>query len=289
MTSGPDSSPAMTAAPTDGSCPTCKGVLWVIAKSKHIPGDKERMVRCPACTNWMALSRLTVEEQAHTMDDIRDRADDNRDEMRALRFLGKQMLDDPFGFLSVFGRKGGGKSLLLTALVAEFCRRKRPACYFNSSEIVTLLSPGDEHEIDGFRVVGNFEAAKLQLKHIPVLAIDEMDKLKWSAWQIQQLGEVLEFRHRYANCRVTLLAMNRPPWEWSNASDVEHIASRLRDGRFYRPWPADKLRWLPKCAGGKPEVPGLFEVTLADIRPTLRRVAADPITGLSRREQEPTP
>jgi chromosomal replication initiation ATPase DnaA len=217
--------------------------------------DFGKALRCPHCTDWLKVSRLTLEEQQHTM---------------ALRFLGKQMLDDPFGFLSIWGRKGGGKSLLLTALVAEFCRMKRQAVYFNASEIVTMLQPGDDKGLDG-DWKGDMEACKRKLKSAPVLAIDEVDKIKWTGWQVQQIGEVIEHRHRNASTHVTLLAMNKPPWEWSNAGEVEHIASRLSDGRFYRRWPEDKRKWLPKCANGKPELPGLFEVTLPDIRPTLRR------------------
>jgi len=212
-----------------------------------------------------------MEERRHTVDDIADRADDSRGEMMALRFLGKAMLADPFGFLSIWGRKGGGKSLLLTAMVAEFCRAGREAKYLNASEVVTLTSYGDDKAIDGLQRVNSYEAAKTLLKNVPVLAIDEMDKIKWTPWQVQQIGEIFEYRHRNADSRVTILAMNKPPWQWSNAGEVEHIASRLQDGRFYRRWPEEELRWLPACANGEPELPGLFEVTLADIRPTLRR------------------
>lgn len=233
--------------------------------------DFGKAIRCEHCADWLKSSRLTPEERQHTLDDITERADDTRGEMMALRFLGKQMLADPFGFLAIYGRKGGGKSLLLTALVAEFCRAGRQAAYFNASEVVTLTSYGDDKEIDGFQRVGSYDAAKEILKKLPVLAIDEVDKIKWTMWQVQHIGEVIEYRHRHADSRVTLLAMNRPPWEWSNAPDVEHIASRLSDGRFYRQWPQDKMKWLPLCAKGNPELPGLFEVTLPDIRPTLRR------------------
>jgi len=207
----------------------------------------------------------------HSLDQIIDRKEDARGEMLALRFLGKQMLADPFGFLSIWGKKGAAKSLLLTALVAEFCRQKRQAVYFNASEVVSLISYGEDKAIDGFQKVGNYEAAKALLKKIPVLAIDEVDKIKWTAWQVQQIGEVIEYRHRNVDCRVTLLAMNKPPHEWQNAGDVEHIASRLEDGRFYRQWPEKYAAKLPKCANGVMELPGLFEVTLPDIRPTLRR------------------
>lgn len=234
--------------------------------------DFGKAKRCTGCTDWLTISRLTAEEQQHTIAHIKERADDARGEMMALRFLGKQMLTDPYGFLSIWGKKGGGKSLLLTAMIAEFCRLGHNSQYFNSGEIVSLLSPGEDKEIDGFRHwAGNPDACKARLKEIPVLAIDEIDKVKWSAWQIAQIGEVIEHRHRNAETHVTIFAMNKPPWEWYNADEVEHIASRFNDGRFYRQWPGEKREWLPKCANGKPELPGLFEVTLPDIRPTLRR------------------
>ncbi len=116
--------------------------------------DFGKAKRCPDCTDWLTVSRLTTEEQQHTIAHIKERADDVRGEMMALRFLGKQMLNDPYGFFSIWGKKGGGKSLLLTAMIAEFCRLGHSSQYFNAGEIVSLLSPGEGKEIDGFRHCG---------------------------------------------------------------------------------------------------------------------------------------
>lgn len=263
----------LTKSPTD--CERCGGNGWVTPDLPKRHPDYGKAIRCEACTDWLAHSRLTDEERQHKLADIANRPDDTRGEIFVLRFLGKAMLDDPFGFLSIYGHRGGGKSLLLTALVAEFCRATsgtgRAAVYFNSGDVVTLLNAGEREEIDGFRVIGNYEAAKKRLKAIPVLAIDEMDKIRWTPWQIQQIGEVIEHRHRNAAELVTIFAMNRPPWEWSNAGDVEHIASRFRDGRFHRKWPDGVKK--PAYLNGSNDVPGLFEATLPDIRPTLRRQA----------------
>lgn len=254
-------------------CPNCLGQGFVYYDLR--PGEPGfgQTVYCPKCTDWLTLSRLTAEEQAHTIDEIADRDDDPRGEMLALRFMGKEMLRDPYGFLSIYGKRGAAKSLLLTALIAEFCRRGRQAIYFNAAEIVSMLSPGDDAPIDGFRYSpGNPESSKRKLIDIPVLAIDEIDKIRWSAWHIQHIGEIIEWRHRHADRLVTLFSMNKPPWSWQNAEQTEHIASRLRDGRFNRRWPEDKAKWLPACAVDG-EIAGLFQVTLPDIRPTLRRTA----------------
>jgi chromosomal replication initiation ATPase DnaA len=254
---------------------------WMVPDLPKSHPDFGKAVRCDKCTDWLRHSRLTREEQKHTIDDLTDRpGDDPRDEMMALRFMAKAMLVDPFGFFSIWGRKGGGKSMILTALIAEFARAGQQAVYFNASELVTLVSYGDDKEVDGFQKVGSYDAYKQRLKDIPILAIDEMDKIKWTPWQVQHIGEIFEHRHRNVETHVTLLAMNRPPEQWSNPDDVEHIASRLRDGRFNRLWPDEYKDDVPACAhkrmGNKGELlgyelPGLFEVTLPDIRPTLRR------------------
>lgn len=261
-------------SPTE--CANCGGTGWFTRDVPTHHPDFGKAVRCPTCTDWLVYSRLTEEERQLTIDDLQNRPDDSRGEMYVLRFLAKAMLAEPFGFLSIYGRKGGGKSLLLAALVAEFCRQGRQAVYFNAGEIVALLSPGEATTIDGFRhVPGDPDANKRRLKEVPVLSIDEIDKLKWTAWQVQQIGEVIEHRHRNAARLVTIWAMNKPPWEWYNAGEVEHITSRVRDGRFHRRWPEGVK--APAClmrslsAAGGYEAPGLFEVTLPDVRPTLRR------------------
>lgn len=55
------------------------------------------------CTNLLKVSRLTEEEQTARIDDITTRMDDKYGEGLALRFLAKEMLRDPFGFLTIWG------------------------------------------------------------------------------------------------------------------------------------------------------------------------------------------
>lgn len=235
-----------------------------------------RLVRCPQCTDWLKHSRLTEEERRHRVSDLVDRMEDKRGEMYALRFMARQVLADPYGFLTVWGHKGGGKSLLLTALVAEFCLMGRSAMYYNINEVVEKINPARYSDVDGIKNVEGSPSTFMQtLKDVRVLALDELDKIKWSSWQIQQIGEVIEWRHRHAATHVTLLAMNKHPEQWLNAPETGHIASRFNDGSFYRLWPAEHTDDVPACAvrdaKGRFEIPGIFEVTLPDMRPTLRR------------------
>lgn len=242
----------------------CGGNGWLVRDLPKDHPDFGKAIRCFKCADLLSCSRLAPEERVHTVDDMKDRTDDPGREMWVLRFLAKSMLADPYGFLAVYGRKGNAKSLLLTTLVADFCRAGRQGIYFNADDLINRY-------MDDVTSDQPSEIAHDFFKRIPVLAIDEIDKIKWTAWQIQKIGALIEYRHRNADTLVTLFSMNKPPWQWYNADEVEHIASRFQDGRFNRQWPDDKRHLLPGCLRGNADVPGLFEVTLPDIRPTLRR------------------
>ena len=264
---------------------SCGGAGWLI-------GNNGELVRCGKCTNLLKVSRLTEEEQAARIDDITTRMDDKYGEGLALRFLAKEMLRDPFGFLTIWGTPGNAKSLLLVALVAEFCRSGRQAVYVNADDLVALLSPGEDTEVDGFRYVpGNPDANLNRLKSTPVLALDEMDKLKWSDWQVQKIGALIEYRHRQSEKLVTLFAMNKHPSQWSNAGSIGHLTDRWMDGRFNRYWPEGQERFLPACldqfkenVGGVTRyfAPGFFHATLPSMRSAQRRyvpLAQSPVNG----------
>lgn len=239
-----------------------------------------KLVRCAACTNYLATCRLTAEEQRLTVDDLTDRPEDTQGYLLAMRFLAKAMLGDPYGFLSVAGVKGAGKSLISAALVASFARSGREAVYYTASEITSKLMDWDARSDD---IPGDPMQFCERLKRASVLAIDEIDKVRWTQWVVRTLGDVLDWRHRHVERQVTILTMNLPPEQWPCEAGVyiEHIASRLRDGRFHRYWPAEFREQLPACLTGFYDVdgqgqqhhyaPGLLLVDLPDARPGLRR------------------
>lgn len=237
-------------------------------------------IRCTACANYLAGSRLTLDEQRITVDTMSSRTEDTQGYITAMRFLAKEMLRDPFGFLSIAGVKGAGKSLLSVALVATFARSGREATYYTASEIAAKLTDWNSESGD---IPGDPAQFCERLKRTPVLAIDEIDKVKWSQWMVRTLGDVLDYRHRNAATHVTILTMNHGPAQWPTEPGVyiEHIASRLSDGRFHRFWPVAIRDRLPPClekhfdtdADGtrRHYAPGLFFVDLPDARPGLRR------------------
>lgn len=172
----------------------------------------------------------------------------------------------------LIGPPGNAKSLVLSIIVAESCRRGTAARYYNSSEIDRATKPPAIHEDGTKEYEGSPDAFKAMAKRLPVLAIDEMDKLSWTPWQIQHIGEILEDRHRNQANRLTVFAANLPPTHWSNADHIEHLNSRFNDGRFRLIWHGDKVpRCLAQHAGpdGRHYIPAIFTITLKDVRPSL--------------------
>ena len=172
--------------------------------------------------------------------------------------------------------------MLSAALTAAFARNGKHAEYFTASEIAAKLTDWNAESQD---VPGDPAKFCELLKRATVLAIDEMDKIKWSQWIVRTLGDVLDYRHRNADKLVTVLTMNHTPDAWAVEPGVyvEHIASRLADGRFNRFWPDEYRAHLPACLEGFYDVgadgqkrhyaPGLLVVDLPDARPSLRRLA----------------
>lgn len=228
----------------------------------------------------MKRSRLTPEEQTHTIDCLLPRSEDTDKHVAVMKFLCKEMLRDPFGFLSFQGSFGDGKSLALTALVAEFCRKRVQAQYWHIEDLLKLIMPFTT-TIDGEEVTQHDIDNRYHVLHeIKVLAIDEPDKAVWSDWKAGKIGELIDHRYRHRHTLVTLFAMNKPPEKWVGAERVGAMDSRLHDGEFNRAW--DCKYKMPPClkdsirpSDGKHFAPGFFVVNLPDARPNLvREVAA---------------
>lgn len=267
---------------TAHKCPKCKGAGYYYVENIS-PGQRFgqiETVKCWECYDFLGRSRLTLEEQNHTVDRLRARKEDEEKQLAAMQFICRAMLRNPFGFLSFCGGYGDGKSLVLTALTAEFCRKRVQAQYWHINSLLELIMPFTTM-IDGEEVTKHDIDERLAfLRNIPFLAVDEIDKPIWTDWKAGQLIELFDWRYRNADKLVTVFAMNKPPERWAGAERVEHLASRMRDGRFNRPW--DSQYTLPPClqkftrlVAGKQQhyAPGFFVVNLPDARPNLVRDA----------------
>lgn len=219
----------------------------------------------------LRLSRLTTEEQARTFADIKGVSADTTGEVRVLRQAARRLVQRPAGWWMLVGPPGNAKSLILSVIVAEACRKGIAAQYYNASEVDRATKPPDILEDGTTEYERSPDAFKRMAKRLPVLAIDECDKLNWTPWQIQHIGEILEQRHRDAAAKLTIFAANLPPTMWSNADHLWHMISRFNDGRFRMIWHGDNV---PTCLSQYREgddhfIPAIFNITLPDMRTAL--------------------
>jgi len=209
-------------------CPKCGGLGFLRVNvppgdpdfGKVIPCDcraeevKEQRIR-----RLCEISGMMEAELSLTLDKVIDRPDTARMARAAREFV-----DDPFGFLTVWGGVGNGKTLVLQATVNELREKQgMVGAYVTFKDLIDFVRGGFDDDAFGERQRYDF------LKNIPCLAIDEIDKARMTAYSAEFRSAFLDYRYRLAwNGRaVTLFAMNCDPSEMPPP-----VYDRLRDGRF---------------------------------------------------------
>lgn len=139
--------------------------------------------------------------------------------------VARQFVDEPFGFLTLWGGYGNGKTLVLQAIVNEF--RKRHGVVGTYVRMYDLL----EYVRTGYNAPphDNANVRYERLKALPILAIDEVDAARMTDFAYEFRTAFLDDRYRLAIARQghTVFAMNCDP------SDLPgDLGDRLRDGRF---------------------------------------------------------
>lgn len=135
----------------------------------------------------------------------------------------RAFIDNPRGMLTIYGTCGNAKTLTLQAIVNAALQRGIPAIYATFYDVVDWIreSFNDKSEIRA--------SVKVQrLRDVPILCLDELDKVKMTDWVRELQTELIDWRYRNGLARKcgTVFAMNceidtLPEW----------IASRLKDGR----------------------------------------------------------
>ena len=249
-------------------CPVCKGMGAYIPDFPYGHADYGKAVRCLNCADLFKTSQLPKASYGLTIDSLTSRIDDPTNQVQAMRFLAKQLLKRRAGFLSLVGLCGNGKTHLSQSIVAEFCRLKIAAEYYTVPNLAIKLTTfnGDGEQVRP-------EILIQRLKRVTVLILDEADKITWTAWKMQLLGEVIDYRSQHSDSLVTVIVANTEPMTWQAKEDVnlEPINSRMKDRLHNRIWPSEYLDRLPDCLrgyvlDGLHYAPGYFQVTLPDAR-----------------------
>lgn len=165
-----------------------------------------------------AACGLLPGEMALTLESLVERGEGSR------RLLAEahRMLARPFGMLTLWGGAGNGKTLTLMALVNAFRERGQLAIYVRLPDLLEYLRQGYEGE--------RFEAQQRyrQIAEAYLLALDEVDKTRWTEWAREVVFTLMDDRYRLARergpqQRHTLLALNQNP-----ETLPAYLISRLR-------------------------------------------------------------
>lgn len=207
----------------DPSCPICGGLgcYMIDAPFGHEYFGRLYPCECTAAYRSSLLQRisgLTGDELAQRLDDVRPAGPGTAQMLSAARLF----LDEPAGMLTLWGGVGNAKTLILQAVVNECIMRGMMAVYVTMLDLLDYIREAYNDQTDSaWRRLDRFAT-------VPVLAIDEVDKVKASDWTIERESALIDKRYRLGISRRagTLLAMNKDPHtlpEW--------ISDRLYDGR----------------------------------------------------------
>lgn len=221
-----------------GRTPGCicdgSGWAWQPSTPRYPDGA---MVQCPAChaarlqARLVAASGLLPSELGLSLGDVVP----NGPGTAHMLAMALEFCREPWGVWTLWGSFGNAKTLILQAVVNHFRRAGVLAVYVRFGDLLDYIRAGfnpDRH-VDEDGVPDNHLARYRQLMDVQVLAIDEVDKARLTAFAAEFQTAFLDDRWRYgvepdpAFRRHTLLAMNDDPGGLPG-----HIWDRLRDGRF---------------------------------------------------------
>ena len=210
-------------------CPACDGTGWVERRDDVGYVGHVTMVRCPdpagvhkaaSAARLARISGLLPEETAVCFDDVALVGDTAR-----MTALARKFVREPWGFFTLWGGYGNGKTLILQIVVNEFRKRHGlVGTYVRMRDLLEYVRAGyDPNAQNGAR------ARYEQLRTLPILAIDEFDVARMTDFACEFRTAFLDDRYRLAITRRahTLFAMNCDP-----ATLPGDIYDRLRDGRF---------------------------------------------------------
>ncbi len=217
--------PIATASPCEPICPICGGTGFV--RSDYPVGHPQfgKLTMCPNA-NLLRLPNSEryglASDEAHRLDwsDVLDRGNT----LQAVQVI-QLALQREYGWVYLWGDFGQGKTLALKIAVAQALRAHRFAAYVRMSEMVENLRAA-------FNAQNPSAEAECRLEwwtNLPVLAIDEIDRLRQTAYATEQQFLLLDRRYEQAlrQRSVTLMAANTAPEQLPG-----YLADRILDGRF---------------------------------------------------------
>jgi hypothetical protein len=196
-----------------------------------------KLIHCPKCTNFLEHSGLLEHEREYSVAQILDVPQSNA---HVLRYVAEELLNDPYGFVTLWGGPGRAKSFVLQAYVADVCRAGGRARYVQAQTVQESLFEDRDANTSNYQL----------WREVDVLAIDEFDALNFTNdWVRGQIEDIVDYRYRRAinGEAVTLFATqynpsgepvqnNKGTWIDQPSKLSEKIFSRMRSDAFARVW-----------------------------------------------------
>jgi DNA replication protein DnaC len=143
----------------------------------------------------------------------------------------KQAIAQAWGMFCFWGDVGVGKSGLLIGIVNVFLDRKQPAVYKTAAGLLDELRDAYKDE--------TYESLMKYFCGVKVLALDEVWRHKPTEWAEEKLFYLLDYRYRFADRLLTVIATNaEPDYQnalWSRFSDRQRSTLIHVKGRDVRP------------------------------------------------------
>lgn len=170
-----------------------------------------RIFSCPTCNKdaYYRSCGLSDHERTITLDAIvtKNRPGTEKTVAAARAFIAR-----PVGFLSLHGGFGNGKTTILQAIVNAVVNSGQEARYLTAADLLAYMREtfnNETKETDYDRIH--------ELARVPVLCIDEMDKLRDTPYSREIQQELINLRYRDAKFLGTVLAwngdINALPWQ----------------------------------------------------------------------------
>lgn len=214
--------------PPAAECATCGDIGYV--RVNYEPGHPMfgKILPCPDCKQAPVASEpdeygLLPADRALTWQNVIGGLDASIDRAAAAV---KTMLARGWGWVYLWGGFGTAKTMILKIAVAEALRSGDPAVYLTLAGMMDEIREAYDAKAPQAEAVRKIR----WFSTLPVLAIDELDKINATGFVEERRFQILNARYEAATRQgygVTLLAANVPPGDLPGA-----LASRVGDGRF---------------------------------------------------------
>ena len=224
---------SVSAKPTALQCPKCGGSQYVRLDVPRNHPSFGRVFACSACNMEALTFSAGLNPQERTIR-LADLDTDGRPGAEAMvRAMGQFLADGCYGFLTIHGGYGNGKSTALKAIVNACIERGIEARYVTMTEVMIYAREAFESQQQGDSDYGRIA----KLAKVCVLVIDELDKARITDYAREVQTHLFDIRYREAHRLGTVVAWNGRfrdidmPWVLSRLSEYPVIENKDTDMR----------------------------------------------------------